>query len=145
MADIASHWLWLVAGLLLIGIETMAPGLFLFWVGLAAIATGLINWLIPLSLTAQLLLFALFGLAAILVGRKVQGRQQSEITDSPHLNERGKALVGKTCLLETAITSGFGSVRLGDSVWRVSGADAAAGTTVRITGIDGGTLTVEPT
>ena len=46
-------------------------------------------------------------------------------------------------MLETAIANGFGSVRLADTVWRVSGPDAAQGATVRITGIDGGTLTVE--
>jgi inner membrane protein len=141
--NIASHWLWLIAGLILVGIEAAAPGLFLLWVGLAALATGLVVWLVPLQVTAQLVLFALLGLAAILVGRKVQGRQQSEVTDSPHLNERGKALLGKTCVLESAIANGFGSARLGDTVWRVSGADIAAGATVRITGVDGSTLSVE--
>jgi inner membrane protein len=137
------HWLWLAGGVALLGLETMLPGVFLFWVGLAAVATGLILWVLPMGLTAQLVLFAVLGLAAILLGRQVQGRQKSEVTDAPFLNERGKTLLGKIFTLETAIAGGAGSVRIGDSVWRVVGEDRAAGERVKVTGIDGGTLTVE--
>jgi inner membrane protein len=137
------HWLWLAAGLALLGLEAMLPGIFLFWIGLAAMATGLILWVVPLGLTAQLVLFAILGLAAILVGRQVQGRQKDEVTDAPFLNERGKTLIGQVFPLETAIASGVGSVKIGDSVWRVIGADRPAGEKVKVVGIDGGTLKVE--
>jgi hypothetical protein len=137
------HWLWLAAGLALLGLEALLPGIFLFWIGLAAIATGLILWLVPLGVTAQLVLFALLGLAAILVGRQVQGRQKDEVTDSPFLNERGKTLLGQVFTLDTAIAGGAGSVKVGDSVWRVIGADRPAGEKVKVVGIDGGTLKVE--
>jgi inner membrane protein len=143
MASLDAHWLWLAAGLLLIGIEVVASGLFLFWIGLAAIGTGLILWLIPLSFTAQLMLFATLGLGAIIVGRSIQQSQSLESTDSPFLNERSKALVGKILILETAITNGIGSARLDDSVWRVSGPELAVGKAVRILSVDGSTLIVE--
>jgi inner membrane protein len=143
MTFIDPHWLWIVAGLLLLGLEIIISGIFLFWVGLAAIVTGLILWIFPLSLTAQLILFALLGLGAILIGRTVQKNQSHEATDSPFLNARSKALVGRTLILETAISNGAGSVRMDDSVWRVVGPELAAGTTVRVTSVDGSSLVVE--
>ena len=36
-------WAWIILGLALIGLELLAPGVFLLWLGLAAIATGLID------------------------------------------------------------------------------------------------------
>lgn len=137
------HWLWLAGGLVLLGLETVVPGVFLLWIGLAALATGLVLWLLPLGLTAQLVLFAVLGAASALLGRRVHERQRTEVTDAPFLNERGKHLLGRDFPLETAIVNGAGSVKIGDSVWRVTGPDSAAGAKVRVTGIDGGTLVVE--
>lgn len=143
MTGIASHWLWLVAGLLLLTAEALAPGVYLFWIGLAAAGTGAVLLLAPLGFTAQLLLFAALGLASIVLGRLIQSRERSVPTDAPFLNERGRALVGKVLPLETAIAGGVGSVRIGDTVWRVAGSDAPAGARVKVTGVDGGTLVVE--
>jgi inner membrane protein len=116
---------------------------FLIWLGLAALVTGAIVFFVPLSTVSCLVLFAALGLASILIGRRVQSGQKTEVTDAPFLNDRGKALVGKIYALESAIVEGAGSVRIGDSVWRVAGLDAVAGTHVKITGIDGSTLLVE--
>jgi inner membrane protein len=143
MSLLSSFWFWLGAGLVLLTLEALLPGVFLIWLGLAALATGIITWLAPLSIPASLVLFAVLGLASILIGRKVQSGQKTEVTDAPFLNDRGKAMVGKIYALESAIVEGAGSVRIGDSVWRVTGADAAIGTHVKITGMDGSTLLVE--
>ena len=50
---------------------------------------------------------------------------------------------GDTVLSEP-IEQGSGRVKVDDSVWRVTGPDAPAGTKVRVTGGDGAVLTVEP-
>jgi inner membrane protein len=144
MSLLSSYWFWLGAGLVLLTLEAMLPGVFLIWLGLAALATGVITFLVPLSVTASLVLFAILGLASILIGRKVQSRQKTEVTDAPFLNNRGKSMIGKVYAVEAAIVEGTGSVRIGDSVWRVTGADAAVGAHVKVTGIDGSTLLVEP-
>jgi inner membrane protein len=141
--DSSPYWLWLSVGLLLIAAETILPGIFLLWIGFAAIATGLFVWVLPLTFTLQLVLFAILGLVAILFGRNIQANQKATITDAPFLNERGRALVGKVFPLETAIANGSGSVRIGDSIWRVSGIDAPQGAKVKVTAIDGSTLRVE--
>ncbi len=144
MAFLSSFWFWLGAGLVLLTLEALLPGVFLVWLGLAALATGIITLLMPLSVVSTLVLFAVLGLASILIGRKVQSGQKTEVTDAPFLNDRGKSMIGKIYAVESAIVEGAGSVRIGDSVWRVMGSDAAVGAHVKIIGIDGGTLLVEP-
>ena len=65
------------------------------------------------------------------------------MSDEPLLNRRGEQLIGQVVTLEEATVNGRGRARVGDSLWRVTGPDLAAGTRVRITGIDHGTLVVE--
>jgi membrane protein implicated in regulation of membrane protease activity len=45
--------------------------------------------------------------------------------------------------LDQPISGGEGRVRVGDSFWRVTGADAPAGAAVRVVRLDGATLVVE--
>lgn len=143
LLDSSPYWLWLSVGLLLIAAETVLPGIFLLWIGFASIATGLFVWVLPLTLNLQLVLFAVLGLVAIVFGRNIQAKQKLATTDAPFLHERGQALIGKSFPLETTISSGAGAVRIGDSIWRVSGSDAPKGTLVKVVGIDGSTLRVE--
>ena len=57
---IASHIyaIWLVVGLALCAAETLAPGAFLIFIGAAAVVVGLVEFVFPLALTPQLMLFA---------------------------------------------------------------------------------------
>ena len=64
--------------------------------------------------------------------------------ESPYLNRRTEALVGRVFTLEKPIVDGVGTVRIDDTIWRVSGADAAAGSRVRVVRAEGANLKVEP-
>jgi hypothetical protein len=136
------NWSWLISGLVLVGIELLAPGVFMLWLGLAALLVGLLSFVIHWSWQAQFLTFAVFALAAVPVWRRI-GRPRSYATDQPFLNRRADALVGRVFTLERPIVDGSGTVRIGDSVWRVAGCDAPAGTRVRVVATDGGSLRVE--
>ena len=136
-------WLWLIGGVLLLIAEIIAPGFFLVFIGAAAIATGLFALLFGLSLPMQLALFALYILVAVMVGRKVYGGAPGESAD-PLLNDRAARLVGKVVTVVEPIDDHNGRVRVGDSEWSARGGPAAAGERVRITGIDGNCLMVEP-
>ena len=60
--------LWACLALLLIAAETMAPGLFLLWLGLAAAVVFFIVWLLPtLSVLTQVVLFVIFSFVSIAV------------------------------------------------------------------------------
>jgi len=51
-------WNWLIFGFILMALELAAPGVFLFWLGLAALVVGLLSFVFTPSWQAQLLMFA---------------------------------------------------------------------------------------
>jgi membrane protein implicated in regulation of membrane protease activity len=135
-------WAWIILGVILIGLELLAPGIFLIWLGLAALATGLTDAAFTLSWQASALLFAALSIASVLMGRVINGASV-ESGASDDLNRRGEALVGRVFTLAAPISAGEGRIRVGDSSWRVTGPDAASGTSVRVVRVDGTTLVVE--
>ncbi len=135
-------WNWLVFGLLLMGLELMLPGVFLFWVGLAALLVGLLSVAIAPPWQLQLLLFAVFAAAAVPVWHRVARSNSGVSTSNPYLNKRAEAMIGRVFTLEKPIIDGAGTVRIDDTIWRVAGPDTPAGSRVRIVHADGASLTV---
>lgn len=138
------HWAWIVAGLVLVGLETLAPGIFLVWFGIAAILTGMADWAFGLPWQGSLVLFAALAVVSALAGRALTRRGDERSTDAPMLNRRGEALVGRVFFLDRPIVAGEGRIRVDDSVWRAVGPDLDVGSAVRVTRVDGATLVVEP-
>ena len=134
-------WNWLIFGFILMALELTAPGVFLFWFGLAAILVGLVSFAAHPSWQVQLLLFALFALAAVPVWRRL-ARSRGAAESNPFLNRRAAALVGRVFTLEKPIVDGSGTVRIDDTIWRVAGPDAPAGSKVKVVQADGANLTV---
>ena len=135
-------WLWLIGGVVLLIAEVIAPGFFLVFVGAAAIAAGLFTLLFGLGTVAQLALFALYAVLAVMLGRRFYG---AEAPASSHgsLNDPARRLVGKVVTVVAAVDEHSGRVRLGDGEWSARGGPAAVGERVRITGVEGNCLTVE--
>lgn len=136
-------WSWIIAGMVLLALELLAPGVFLVWLGIAGIATGLVVFIQPMAWPWQWLLFALFSLVSILAWLRWSRSSKSQ-SDSPYLNRRAQSFVGHEAVLEQPITAGFGRLPLGDTIWRISGPDLPAGHRVRIVGYEGPVLKVEP-
>jgi inner membrane protein len=132
-------WTWIIAGLVLAAAETLMPGAFLIWLGLAAIATGIVEAIHPLTLTANFIVFPAFIVLFSYFGRKLYGGREKSV-DAPFLNQRLEGLIGKEFLLDQPIERGAGRIRVDDTVWRVAGLDAPAGTHVRVTGAEGGVV-----
>lgn len=136
-------WYWWVLAVALIILEAFAPGAFFLWLGVAAGVTGFVLWIFPsLGWEYQGLVFALFAVVSIVVWRRFLKKSPIE-TDHPVLNRRGEQYVGRTMTLTEPIVEGRGKIKLGDTLWRVEGADLPAGSQVRVTGVDGTVLKVE--
>jgi len=135
-------WNWLIFGLVLMALELLAPGVFLFWLGLAALLVGLVSFTFTPSWQLQILMFAIFAAAAVPLWRRLARTRTASDADSPFLNKRADALVGRVFTLEKPIVDGAGTVRIDDTIWRVAGPDAPAGSRVRIVQADGAKLTV---
>lgn len=138
-------WNWVVLGLVLLVLEIFAPGVFLLWIGIAALVTGALS--LQLGALAfwtwqlQVAIFLVLALASAFIGsRMVRNRQKS---DEPLLNQRAAQLIGRSAILTDPIREGFGRVRIDDSTWRVAGPDLPAGTRVRIVSARGNDLVVE--
>ena len=136
-------WAWLVGGLVLVGLETLAPGVFLVWLGIAAILTGLADALFGLSWQAGLIVFAVLSLVSVAGGRALTRRKGDVSGEEPLLNRRGEALVGRSFALDRPIAGGEGRIRVDDTVWRVLGPELPAGATVRVVRAEGASLYVE--
>ena len=137
-------WHWWILALGLIILETVLPGTFFLWMGISAIVLGLLAWAFPdMSWETQLMLFAILSLVSI-VGWRMWQRTHPVESDQPNLNRRGEQYVGRVFTLETPIENGFGKVRVGDTLWRVKGTEAPAGSKVKVTSVDGVVLVVEP-
>lgn len=142
MSDASIFWLCLA--LVLIGLETLAPGILLLWLGIAAFGVFLLLLVgLPLSLLAQVIAFAL--LSFVTVGlfwkffRKTGGQ-----SDQPLLNRTQEHLLGKTLNLESAIVNGEGRVKIGDAFWQVQGPDLPQGALVRVVSVESAVLRVLP-
>jgi len=136
-------WGWIVLGLVLVGGEMLAPGVFLLWLGLAALLTGAVVGLTGLAWQGAWLVFAGLAVACVLVGRIVTRHRSDEPDTASGLNDRGRQLIGKVFRLEATMTGGEGRIRVGDSSWRVTGPELLAGTEIRVIRVDGATLVVE--
>ena len=139
----SSGWAWIVLGLVLVGGEMLAPGIFLLWFGLAALLTGVVIGLTGLAWQGALLVFAAFAILCVLAGRAVTRRRSDEPDTASGLNDRGRQLIGKVFKLEATMTGGEGRIRVGDSSWRIIGPELLAGTEIRVVRVDGATLVVE--
>jgi hypothetical protein len=135
--------MWAAVALLLFAAETMAPGAFMLWLGLAAAAVFVVVLLFDLPILAQVALFVVLSFISIQIYRRwFRGRTRA--SDRPTLNRRADALIGHVVPLERAIVAGQGRVQIADAFWEVRGPDLAAGTPVRIVAVDGMSLRVEP-
>ena len=139
-------WAWWIAGLVFLGLEILIPGVFLLWIGLAAIVVGALSF--PFwgaeawSWQVQMLVFAVLAIVFALVGRRWSGTGKE--SDQPMLNRRTEGLVGRTATLEEPVSDGKGRIRLDDTTWIVQGPDLPVGTRVRITAAQAGALLIEP-
>ncbi|WP_309084808.1 NfeD family protein [Chelativorans sp.] len=140
-------WNWMLLGFILLALEILVPGVFLLWIGIAAVLTGALSlqlWDVGFwTWQVQVLVFLALSLVSAYVGKRLMDSRRDQETDEPLLNRRMEQLVGRTAALEEPIREGRGRIRLGDTVWRVIGPDLPAGARVRVVAAKDGELQVE--
>lgn len=136
-------WHWLVIAVVLAAAETFLPGAVAIWFAASAAFIGIVMVGVDLPWQYQWLGFAILGLVALLLFRIYRKRYPEEV-EQPHLNQRGVQYIGSELVLVEAIEQGQGRAKLGDGVWKVEGPEMPCGARVRVTGVKGAILTVEP-
>lgn len=139
------YWHWLTFGILLLIAEVAVAGTsFLMWIGIAALITGVVSLILPgvMIWQLQLLVFGVACVGSVLLWRRYV--KDVPVKGGATLNLRGADFIGRVVPLEEPIVGGSGRIRIDDTLWTVRGADAPAGTLVRITGQNGIEFDVTP-
>lgn len=123
---------WGGLALLLIAAETLAPGVFMLWLGLAAaVVFGLLLVFPGMAPIWQAVAFVVLAFVSIMVYVKFF-RDRERPSDQPLLNRRGEQLVGQVFTLDQAIVDGRGRMKIGDAFWTAEGEDLPQGARVRV-------------
>lgn len=104
--------IWVVAGLALLILEILLPGVFMMWLGLAAIGAGLLTFGFGFGFAAQVVSFGVLTVVALAAGLRF--RRPRDGRNAMHNESAG--LVGRRA---TALVfqGRDGRVRLGDTDW----------------------------
>ncbi len=136
--------IWILAGLGALAAEMLLPGVYLFWVGLAAIGTGLALLLGAAGFGAAVAIFLALLAAGIFASLRLK-RGNTVLARRTNAPEAG--LAGRQATVLSA-EGGRLRVRLGDSDWSArlphGVAVPEAGTLVRVEAVDGTVLVVRP-
>jgi membrane protein implicated in regulation of membrane protease activity len=133
-------WAWIVAGAALLAAETVVP--FDFWlvfVGLAAIATGLLDvWLLPESAATD---WAVFGALAVVSAVFFRRLVRRRFVERPADSRVDDTLVGELGVLQQPLEPGAtGRMELRGTTWNARNAGAAplaVGARVRVERVEG--------
>lgn len=139
-----NQWAWFLAAIVLLVLETLAPGVIFLWMAIAAGAVGLIDLVIPgISWEAQIVIFVILSVVSVFLGRRYIARNPI-VSEDEMLNRRGEQHIGKTYEVVEAISGGAGRIKVGDSIWIAEGPDAALGDRVKVIDAESTVLKVEP-
>lgn len=135
--------LWLAGGLVLLVAEVVLPGVFLFWLGLAALGTGVVVQVFAPSFAVVVVAYALFAALSVGVALRLRTRPRG----ARSLNTAESGLVGRSAVA-LAFRGREGRVRVGDSDWPARVPDGIAapapGDALEVVGVAGMLLIVRP-
>ena len=139
-----SVWHWLVLGFILLIAETLVPGVFLLWWGLAAIVAAGVMALVPgLSLTVLAVFYAILAIIFSLLWWKYQHSKDNQDQSRTTLNQRDHTLLGKKGTVLEIGSNGIGRGAFGDTTWRIQGEHLTVNDLVVVERVDGITLLVK--
>lgn len=143
----AGDFAWWIAGLVLLVLEIVVPGVYLLFLGFAALVVGTTAVLAGspgwFDWQAQVVAFVAVSIVAVLFGRRWYGARSGRLAPTT-LNSRAERLIGRPARVSEAIVHGRGKVAVEDGWWMAEGQDLPEGASVRIEGARGSVLLVVP-
>jgi len=113
-----SFW-WVLVGVGLMICEFAVPGLILFFFGLGALVTALLVWLLPMSLTMQLAVFAVASLVSLFGLRRLLKSIFTGRATAVNADALSEGMAGEECEVSEAIAPDSpGKVMLHGTAWK---------------------------
>jgi membrane protein implicated in regulation of membrane protease activity len=135
--------LWLVAGLILIGAETLSGDLILLMLAGGALSAAGVSAVVDPPLWVDGVVFAVVSLLLLFAVRPIARRH---MFTRPRLATNTEALVGKNALVIAPVDESGGQIRFSGGVWSARAAHPgdrfAEGESVTVLEIDGATAVV---
>ena len=136
-------WHWMALGVALAAVETVVPGAFFLWLGIASIVTGLVKLIVPgMGWEGQAIVFGVCAVCSTVIWIILWRRRPID-TDKPLLNDRGERMVGLQLTLDEGMSNGEGMAKVGDTMWKIRGPDFVRGTRVKVVDVKGTVLIVD--
>jgi membrane protein implicated in regulation of membrane protease activity len=136
-------WIWAVGALVVALVELHSPGFYLVWIAAGAAITAAVSLMLDLSLSTQIVTFAVASMCSCVCGYFVYKRTLRPHRGQSVVNQRDLQMVGTRGVVHEPIKNGCGKVRLGDSVWLAEGYDMPEGTHVVVRAMRGTIAVVE--
>ncbi len=122
---LTNPWYWVIAGVILIGLEIVVPGVFLLWIGLGALLSALLIVLFPdLPSGWYFLFFAVALLSSGSLGFWIQRRGKQKAAGLPVLNQEMDGMLHKEYIAAVDFSVGRGRIRVGDTTYTALGPDS---------------------
>ena len=139
-----TFWHWFILGGVLLIVEMLVPSTLFLWPGVAALLVGTLKLVVPaVGWPALVVIWAILSVVTVVFWTRYRKKHPKAVDDNG-LNQRGQQYVGQVFVLTRALENGTGEIKVGDTVWAVTGSDSLpAGINVRVSGVDGARLSVE--
>lgn len=136
--------LWIIAGILMLALEFVVPGLIIFFFGAGAILTGIICMFIDIPIGVQFLIFGVSSVVSLVMLRKKFSASFQGKPGSSENNEDFDEELGKVCVVTEKISSVGGKVEFRGTPWKaVADEEIEQGSNVEIIRKENITLTVK--
>lgn len=133
LADVSPVLLWFLAGVFFFVMELLLPGLIVFFFGIGAWCAALILYLLPMSLSSQLLVFLAASLMFLILLRSTLKKVFLGRTLEKDAMDSSLPLTGTGEVIEDILPPAAGKIKYGGSFWQASADQPLTkGTVVRI-------------
>lgn len=131
-------WTWISLGCLFLAGELLGTAGFMLWLGISAIAVGILLFITPLTWQWQWMLFSIIAVISTILWWFVQRKRDAENRETSTLNQRKKNIVGHQQIITDALPQGKSRLQIGDTTWPVICEDAIeAGSLIEVVKMDG--------
>jgi membrane protein implicated in regulation of membrane protease activity len=137
-----TFWYWLVFGFILLIAESIIPGIFLLWWGVAALVVAGLNSVLAIPLAWNWIIFATLAVIASLIWWRYQHTKDQKADPHTALNQRGIAMLEQQGTVTEIQANNIGRAHFGDTTWRIKGHHLHVGDVVKVTEVNGITLSV---